>query len=112
MDADKQTLMAEMYNDTFRDIKEGEIVKGTVVAINDKEVVIDIGFKSEGFVAVEEFRNVDVDLRKFILTYDLCGSKTLRVRIGRARLRPSSPGCPGWIRSVSGVAWARHAAHR
>jgi len=59
MNAEKQSLMAEMYNDTFRDIKEGEIVKGTVVAVNDKEVVIDIGFKSEGFVGIEEFRNVD-----------------------------------------------------
>ncbi len=59
MNADKQTLMADLYNDTFRDIKEGEIVKGDVVAINTKEVVIDIGFKSEGFVGIEEFRNVD-----------------------------------------------------
>lgn len=59
MNAEKQTLMADLYNDTFRDIKEGEIVKGTVVAINLKEAVIDIGFKSEGFVPIEEFRNVD-----------------------------------------------------
>ncbi|MCK5180759.1 MAG: S1 RNA-binding domain-containing protein, partial [Candidatus Omnitrophica bacterium] len=59
MNAEKQTLMAELYNDTFRDIKEGEIVKGTVAAVNEKEVVIDIGFKSEGFVGIEEFRNVE-----------------------------------------------------
>ena len=59
MNADKHSLMTEMYNDTFRDIKEGEIVKGTVVAVNTKEVVIDIGFKSEGFVGIEEFRNVE-----------------------------------------------------
>jgi len=59
MNAEKHSLMAEMYNDTFRDIKEGEIVKGTVVAIHTKEVVIDIGFKSEGFVGIEEFRNVE-----------------------------------------------------
>lgn len=59
MSAEKQTLMTEMYNDTFRDIKEGEIVKGTVAAVNEKEVVVDIGFKSEGFVPIEEFRNVD-----------------------------------------------------
>jgi len=59
MNEEKQSLMAEMYNDTFRDIKEGEIVKGTVVAVNAKEVVIDIGFKSEGFIGIEEFRNVE-----------------------------------------------------
>ena len=59
MNDEKQSLMAEMYNNTFRDIKEGEIVKGTVVAVSNKEVVIDIGFKSEGFVGIEEFRNVE-----------------------------------------------------
>ena len=59
MKVEKLSLMQELYNDTFRDIKEGEIVKGTVVAINPKEVVVDIGFKSEGFVPIEEFRDVD-----------------------------------------------------
>jgi len=55
----KQSLMEEMYNDTFRDIKEGEIVKGTIVALDEKEAVVDIGFKSEGFVSVDEFRNLE-----------------------------------------------------
>lgn len=60
MNQEKHSMMMEMYNDTFRDIKEGEIVKGTVVAFNDKEAVVDIGFKSEGFVSIEEFRNLEV----------------------------------------------------
>ncbi len=59
MTEDRQSLMSAMYNDTFRDIAEGEIVKGTIVAFNDKEAVVDIGFKSEGFVSVEEFRNLE-----------------------------------------------------
>lgn len=53
----KQSVMESLYNETFRDIKEGEIVKGKVVAFNDKEAVVDIGFKSEGFVSIDEFRN-------------------------------------------------------
>lgn len=57
MSQDKQTLMAEMYEDTFRDIKEGEIVKGRIVSFDQKEVIVDIGFKSEGFVPIDEFRN-------------------------------------------------------
>jgi len=59
MNQDKQSLMEQMYNGTFRDIKEGEIINGTIVAFNDKEAVVDIGFKSEGFVSMEEFRNID-----------------------------------------------------
>lgn len=59
MSAEKQSLMEQMYENTFRDIKEGEVVKGTIVAFNEKEAVVDIGFKSEGFVSVEEFRNIE-----------------------------------------------------
>ncbi|HBG61039.1 MAG: hypothetical protein A2Y03_11255 [Omnitrophica WOR_2 bacterium GWF2_38_59] len=59
MSEEKKSLMAEMYSETFRDIKEGEIVLGTIVAFNDKEAVVDIGFKSEGFVPIEEFRNME-----------------------------------------------------
>lgn len=55
----KHSLMEELYNETFRDIKEGEIVKGTIVAANSKEAVVDIGFKSEGFVSIDEFRNLE-----------------------------------------------------
>ena len=49
--------MEELYASTLKDIKEGEVSKGTVAAITPKEVIVDIGFKSEGFVPIEEFRN-------------------------------------------------------
>lgn len=53
----ERSAMEEMYASTLRDIKEGEVSKGTIAAINQKEVIVDIGFKSEGFVSIEEFRN-------------------------------------------------------
>ncbi|PIW59291.1 MAG: 30S ribosomal protein S1, partial [Candidatus Omnitrophica bacterium CG12_big_fil_rev_8_21_14_0_65_50_5] len=53
----KQSVMEQLYQQTFRDLKDGEIVKGKIVAVNDQEVVVDIGFKSEGFVSREELRN-------------------------------------------------------
>ena len=56
MSKETQSVMSELYNQTFKEIKEGEIVKGTVVAINLKEAIVDIGFKSEGFVQIDEFR--------------------------------------------------------
>jgi len=56
---DKYLMMTEMYHRTLKNIKEGEIVKGSIVAIFDKEVVVDIGFKAEGFVSREEFRDRD-----------------------------------------------------
>ena len=57
--SDNRSMMDELYASTLKDIKEGEIVKGSIVAVTNKEVVVDIGFKSEGFVDIEEFRGHD-----------------------------------------------------
>src|SRR5437867_11150722 len=50
--------MAEMfgqYEESLRSIGEGEIVRGTVLAIDEKEVLVDFGFKSEGVIPLAEF---------------------------------------------------------
>lgn len=57
MKQDRNSVMDDLYGGTFVNFKEGDIVKGTVVALNQKEAIVDIGFKSEGFVPIEEFRN-------------------------------------------------------
>src|ERR671915_1325560 len=49
--------MMEMYNGTMASIEEGEIVKSRVLDIRDNLVVLDIGFKSEGTVPLEEFKD-------------------------------------------------------
>jgi small subunit ribosomal protein S1 len=46
---------AKLYSESIIMVKEGEIVKGKIVAINAKEVVVDIGYKSEGSIAISEF---------------------------------------------------------
>ncbi len=46
---------AGLYEDSFRDIEENEIVTGTVVAITDDDVLVDIGYKSEGTISLSEF---------------------------------------------------------
>jgi small subunit ribosomal protein S1 len=50
---------ADLFENSLRAIKEGEVVKGTVLAIDDENVSIDIGFKSEGMVASWEFMDDD-----------------------------------------------------
>ena len=44
-----------LYDNSFRHIAEGEVVKGTVLKVTDTEVIVDVGFKSEGIIAVDEF---------------------------------------------------------
>ena len=46
---------ARMYQDSMVSIKEGQILKGKILAVNPKDVLIDIGYKSEGLVQLSEF---------------------------------------------------------
>jgi len=46
-----------MYENTLSEIEEKEIVTGIVVSVDEKYVIVDIGFKSEGIVPVNEFSN-------------------------------------------------------
>src|SRR6186713_1697727 len=50
--------MMELYNGTLASIDEGEIVKSRVLEIRDNMVVLDIGFKSEGTIPLEEFKDL------------------------------------------------------
>ena len=44
------------YEGTLNNVNENEVVDGTVTAINDREVVVNIGYKSEGIIPRSEFR--------------------------------------------------------
>ena len=46
--------LLEVYDNSFRNIAEGEVVKGTVLKVTASEVVVDVGYKSEGIIAISE----------------------------------------------------------
>jgi small subunit ribosomal protein S1 len=50
--------MATMYDGTFKAINNNEIVTGTIVGISKTDVVVNIGFKSDGLVPLNEFRDM------------------------------------------------------
>jgi len=51
---ERQDMMS-MIEESFSNYKKGEIITGTIVDISDKEVRVDIGFKSEGVIPISEF---------------------------------------------------------
>ncbi|MDD7072310.1 MAG: 30S ribosomal protein S1 [Candidatus Egerieousia sp.] len=51
----KEEIAAD-YDKTLSTIMEGEVVDGTVVAIGKREVIVNIGYKSEGVISINEFR--------------------------------------------------------
>ena len=54
---EQEAEMIELYAGTLASIDEGEIVKSKVLEIRDNMVILDIGFKSEGAVPLEEFKD-------------------------------------------------------
>jgi len=53
---DSKDAIAEQYDKTLSNIEIGEVVEGTVVALSKREVVVNIGYKSEGIIPITEFR--------------------------------------------------------
>ncbi len=47
------------YFDSIKELKEGEIVKGKIIQVGPKEVIVDVGYKSEGIILKEEFKDLD-----------------------------------------------------
>ncbi|NLP09313.1 30S ribosomal protein S1 [bacterium] len=63
--------LANLYEETLSDFVSGEVVTGKVLAVNEKEVAVDIGFKSEGVIPIDEFDDpssiqVGQDIQVFI----------------------------------------------
>jgi small subunit ribosomal protein S1 len=55
MDPQEYARLLDLYDTSFRNITEGEVVKGTVLSVSASSVIVDVGFKSEGMIPIDEF---------------------------------------------------------
>ena len=55
-DAQEKAANEESYSKSLSRINENEVVEGTVTSINKREVIVNIGYKSEGVISINEFR--------------------------------------------------------
>lgn len=62
LNADEMLNLINQYEETLTDIQEGQILKGTVIEVRENEVLLNIGFKSEGVISREEFGATSVDV--------------------------------------------------
>ena len=53
--------MEAMYAETLKNFTEGSIVNGKIISVRDDDVLIDIGYKSEGVVSAQEFKDLQED---------------------------------------------------
>jgi small subunit ribosomal protein S1 len=49
----------EMYEQSLRQIQEGELITGEIIKIDEEYVLVDIGYKSEGIIPIREFKDTD-----------------------------------------------------
>ena len=54
-DAEQYRKLLELYDESMRNLTEGEIVTGRVIGITSNAVIVDVGYKSEGLIPIEEF---------------------------------------------------------
>jgi small subunit ribosomal protein S1 len=57
MDPEEYERLLDMYDVSFKNFAEGEVVRGVVLQVSDSEVIVDVGYKSEGIIPVEEFKD-------------------------------------------------------
>ena len=80
---------SDKYEGTLNSVAEREVIEGTIVSLNKKEVVINIGSKSEGVIPTSEFRyNPDLKVGDVVPVYvetqeDKYGQLVLSHRIAR-----------------------------
>jgi small subunit ribosomal protein S1 len=56
-DDEEYERLLDMYDVSFRNFAEGEVVRGVVLQVSESEVIVDVGYKSEGIIPIEEFRD-------------------------------------------------------
>ncbi len=60
LSADEMLALVNQYEETLHEIQEGQILKGTVVEVRENEVLLNIGFKSEGVIPLDEFADEQI----------------------------------------------------
>lgn len=73
----------QMLDETFRTIHTGEIVEGTIIDVKPDEIILNIGYKSEGIVTKNEYSNdASVDLTAEVKVGDKMETKVLKLNDG------------------------------
>ena len=73
----------QMLNESFKTIHTGEVVEGTVIAVKPEEIILNIGYKSDGIVTRNEYSNTpNIDLTTVVNVGDKMDTKVIKVNDG------------------------------
>lgn len=84
---DEQNFSEEQeYFMTFKRINVGDVIEGKVITVTDMEVFIDIGYKSDGILPMEEVSNTPVNLKEKYKTGDLVNIEVISMNDGEGNI--------------------------
>ncbi|MCR4785538.1 MAG: 30S ribosomal protein S1 [Lachnospiraceae bacterium] len=73
----------QMLDETFKTIHTGEIVEGTIIDVKPDEIILNIGYKSEGIITKNEYSNDNsIDLTQAVSVGDKLDAKVLKLNDG------------------------------
>ncbi len=77
----------QMLDESFKTIRNGEVVEGTVIDVKPDEIILNIGYKSDGIITRNEYTNEpNVDLTTAISVGDTMEAKVLKVNDGEGQV--------------------------
>lgn len=77
----------QMLEESFKTIRNGEVVEGTVIDVKPDEIILNIGYKSDGIITRNEYTNEpNVDLTTIVSVGDTMEAKVLKVNDGEGQV--------------------------
>ena len=77
----------QMLKESLKTIRTGEVVTGKVIDVKEDEIVLNIGYKSDGIITRSEYTNEsNVDLRNLVHVGDEMEAKVLKVNDGEGQV--------------------------
>lgn len=77
----------EMLEESFKTIYAGEVVEGTVIGVKEDEIILNIGYKSDGIIVRNEYTSTpNADLTQFVSVGDTMEAKVLKVNDGEGQV--------------------------
>jgi small subunit ribosomal protein S1 len=76
----------QMLEESLKTIRNGEVVEGTVIDVKEDEIILNIGYKSDGIITRSEYSNSAVDLTTCVSVGDTMEAKVLKVNDGEGQV--------------------------
>ncbi|MCK4917548.1 MAG: S1 RNA-binding domain-containing protein [Candidatus Omnitrophica bacterium] len=90
--------LSKAYYDSIKELNEGEVVKGKIVSVTPTEVIVDVGYKSEGVILSAEFAGVDLtDLNEIDVYVENVEDEEGKIILSFKRAREAK----GWLTLVN-----------